>query len=154
MHVRPQVDPEALDTLKEEQEALAEALRDAEWRHARRCAAAKSAAWDPAAASRAARPTHKTGLWGLFGPRVDTLDWLAARLGETQGRLDAARRALLTGQRSADAPLRRAAFVGFMSAREATMACQVRPADASRFAAHLGAPPRALHSLLTLNPEP
>ena len=71
----------------------------------------------------------------VYRSQVDTIDWCTERLDQCCGRLDAARLAILTGRPSADAPLRRCAFVAFMSAREASMATQARAAHQKTLAA-------------------
>ena len=71
------------------------------------------------------RPRHRVGFLGLTGEEVDSIEWCRNELISRQKRLAEARTCVLTGKRTPDAPLRRCAFVAFMSAREASMATQV-----------------------------
>lgn len=69
---------------------------------------------------------HKTGLLGLVGEKVDSIDTWRKELEETEAKCAEVSRAVLQGRGTEGAPLRPAAFVTFRSARSAALAAQAQ----------------------------
>lgn len=67
---------------------------------------------------------HKTGPLGLWGAKVDSIDTYTKELEEVEKECEEMSKGILEGKGHKGAPLRRAAFVTFHSAKHATMAAQ------------------------------
>ncbi|GAA5909988.1 hypothetical protein JCM8208_006407 [Rhodotorula glutinis] len=70
------------------------------------------------------RPTHKLGLLGLFGKKVDTIDWAREEIATTTKELDAEREILLGANGSAKYPPESSAFIQFHTQMAAHMFAQ------------------------------
>ena len=73
------------------------------------------------------RPTHKLGMLGLFGKKVDTIDWAREEIATTTKELDAEREILLGGNGSAKYPPESSAFIQFHTQMAAHMFAQCVP---------------------------
>lgn len=67
---------------------------------------------------------HRTGFLGLFGPKVDSIDFYTKELDELEKECEEISTGILEGKGHKSAKLRRAAFVTFHSAKQATVAAQ------------------------------
>ena len=115
------VDPRPSDALAAEREALLHKLEDARYALERSSRISAEGGITPAQ-----RPTHRTGLLGLTGPRVDSLETYGAALLAVDAKLAAAREAVLRSEASPEAPPRSAAYVTFATPRAAAIAAQVQ----------------------------
>ena len=123
VEITPVIDPEIVEPLFEKRILLRRKLDELRWGYEHQCELAKKKG-KPIPP----RQTRRTGLLGLLGPKEDLIEGIAKELSVLQSQLDAARRSVLTGQRCEDAPLRRAAFVSFKCARDASIAAQAQHA--------------------------
>jgi len=114
------IDPRPSDALAKERDTLLSKLENARWAMEHSGDISADGGITPAR-----RPTHRTGLLGLTGPRVDSLETYGAALLAVDSRLAAAREAALRGEATPDAPPRGAAFVTFATPRAAAIAAQV-----------------------------